>query len=91
MKDKKGRKEDGEDYTISIALLADIIEELMRVFWEFIRPDKDAANTSLNGLQDSADSELLMDIKTSLQKVRFLTSSPFLFPFFFLNCKWILR
>ena len=90
MKDKKGRKEDEEDYAISIALLADIIEELMRVFWEFIRADKDAANTSLNGLQDSADSELLMDIKTSLQKVWFLTSSPSLFPFF-LNYKWILR
>ncbi|KAM7487431.1 hypothetical protein LguiB_024915 [Lonicera macranthoides] len=68
LKDKKGRKEDEEDYAISIALLADISEESMRVFWEFIRADKDATNTSLNGLQDSADSELLMDIKTSLQK-----------------------
>lgn len=53
----------------------------MQVFWEFLQADKDEASLSLKGFRgtkvdhNAADSELLMNIKSSLQKV-----------FFYLNC-----
>ncbi|XP_028087464.1 uncharacterized protein LOC114288178 [Camellia sinensis] len=66
-KDKNdGRVE--EENAVSIAMMTEIIDESMRAFWEFVRADKDEANTSLKGLQDPSCFELLMDVKTSLQK-----------------------
>ncbi|XP_057949993.1 uncharacterized protein LOC131144996 [Malania oleifera] len=75
-KDKKGRREKGEDaFLISSAMLTEIIEESMHVFWEFLRADKDEANVILKGLQgtqielqEPADYELLMDVRKILQK-----------------------
>ncbi|KAF8378444.1 hypothetical protein HHK36_029784 [Tetracentron sinense] len=71
---KKGRR-GREEYGISIAELVAIIEESMRIFWTFLRNDKDEANVILKGLwgtqvelQDPADSKLLMDIRANLQK-----------------------
>lgn len=67
---KKGRKGDEED-RITSPLLTKIIEESMRVYWEFLRTDKDENDIILKGpgLQDSVDSELLSDIQTDFQKV----------------------
>ncbi|XP_031274391.1 uncharacterized protein LOC116132857 isoform X2 [Pistacia vera] len=69
LKDKKGRGRDEED-TITSAMLTEIIKESIRVFWEFLRADKCEADVTLNSpeLQDSIDSELLIDIRTDFQK-----------------------
>ncbi|XP_058193434.1 uncharacterized protein LOC131310449 isoform X1 [Rhododendron vialii] len=75
LKDKKDSTV-WEDYEVSAAMLTQVIDESMRVFWEFIEADKDEANVILKGiqstnhvdLQDPSDSEFLMDIKTILQK-----------------------
>lgn len=67
-----GRRRDEED-TITSAMLTVIIKESMRVFWEFLRADKDEGDVMLKSpeLQDSIDSELLIDIRTDFQKVCF--------------------
>lgn len=72
LKDKKGRRGDGEG-TITSSMLTEIIHKSMRVFWEFLRADKDEAYVTLKGpeLQDSIDSELLIEIRTDFQKVCF--------------------
>lgn len=65
-----------EDYEVSAAMLTQVIDESMRVFWEFLEADKDEANVILKGiqstnhvdLQDPSDSEFLMEIKAILQK-----------------------
>lgn len=69
---KKGRKGDEED-GITIPTLTEIIEESLRVYWEFLCTDKDENNMILKGpgLQDSVDSELLSEIRTDFQKVSF--------------------
>lgn len=78
MKDKKVGTSDQakEDHAISSGMIARIIEESMRVFWEFLRADKDEGKTILNvphqknhvNLQNDADLTLLMDIRADLQK-----------------------
>ena len=61
-----------EENIVLIEILTEFIHESMRVFWEFLRADKDEASRSTHvHLQDPSDSELLIDIKTSLQKVCF--------------------
>ncbi|KAK3223049.1 hypothetical protein Dsin_010074 [Dipteronia sinensis] len=70
MKDKMERRRDEND-TITSPMLTEIIDESMRVFWEFLRADKDGTNdvNSRNPeLQDSIDLELLTDIRTDFQK-----------------------
>lgn len=71
--DSKGGEE--ED-AIASGRLEDIIKESMRVFWEFVRADKDYGNVVLKvskhigtDLKDPAISNLLVDIRTQLQKV----------------------
>ncbi|KAK8667781.1 hypothetical protein V6N13_105262 [Hibiscus sabdariffa] len=71
-------KDDSSKYkedAVSSEMLKDIIEESMHVFWEFLRADKDEPNsTSKAPFQsqvaphDPMDFELLMDIRTDLQK-----------------------
>ncbi|KAK1355230.1 Zinc finger FYVE domain-containing 26 [Heracleum sosnowskyi] len=66
----------GEYDAISIAVLKEIIEESMRVFWEFLRADKHEDTfvlkqyhgTNLDHQDAAAHLELLMDIKSKLQK-----------------------
>ncbi|XP_022776878.1 uncharacterized protein LOC111318346 [Durio zibethinus] len=60
---------------MSSEMLTDIIEESMQVFWEFLRADKDEANATSKTPQqaqvaphDPIDLELLMDVRTDLQK-----------------------
>ncbi|CAK8536751.1 unnamed protein product [Lathyrus sativus] len=68
--DSKGSEED----PIASGKLEDIIKESMRVFWEFVRADKDNGNVNViskhigNDLKDPSISNLLMDIRTQLQK-----------------------
>ncbi|PSS28739.1 Cobalt-precorrin-5B C(1)-methyltransferase [Actinidia chinensis var. chinensis] len=67
-KDKKESVVEEENIVL-IEILTEFIDESMRVFWEFLRADKDEASRSTHvHLQDPSDSELLIDIKTSLQK-----------------------
>lgn len=78
MKDKRAvRTVQAEEDAISSGMIAKIIEESMRVFWEFLRADhKVEGKTILNvpqknhvNLQNGADLTLLMDIRADLQKV----------------------
>lgn len=62
----RGRREIGND-AISISMLREIIEESMRLFWEFLRVDKVASVKNVE-LQDPADLELMTNIQTNLQK-----------------------
>lgn len=76
LKEKKARKEDQEGDAVPISTMANMIKESMTVFWEFLHTDKDTTNLFLTiilqgskaHLQDPADSELFMDIKTTHQK-----------------------
>ncbi|OMO79040.1 Ribosomal protein L34Ae [Corchorus capsularis] len=73
---KKYKAGDGkEDAAVSIEMLTDTIEESMHVFWEFIKADKDEANAISKTPQqaqvaphDPIDLELLIDVRTDLQK-----------------------
>ncbi|KAF6148246.1 hypothetical protein GIB67_012021 [Kingdonia uniflora] len=60
---------------ITCSMLLQIIEESMRIFWEFLRADRDDGNVILKGLLgpqveliDPTDSELFLDVQTILQK-----------------------
>lgn len=68
--DSKG----GEEDPIASGRLQDIIKESMRVFWEFVRTDKENGNGNViskqigSDLKDAAISNLLVDIRIQLQK-----------------------
>ncbi|KAL2946759.1 hypothetical protein AAZX31_20G032600 [Glycine max] len=72
-KDKKIIKL-GEEHAIDSERLAQIIKESMRVFWEFVRADKDYGNVIKISHQigvdvkDPAISDLLGNVRTQLQK-----------------------
>ncbi|XP_041014693.1 uncharacterized protein LOC121257638 [Juglans microcarpa x Juglans regia] len=64
-----------EDHAISSGMIAEIIEESRRMFWQFLRADKDAGNMIPNGpqknhvtLENDADLAFLMHIRADLQK-----------------------
>lgn len=80
MKDKKKRIGRTDD-AITSDMLVEIMEESIRIFWRFVRADKHETNVILKyqkgtqvELQDPADSELLSEVRTNLQKVRFPAS-----------------
>lgn len=68
--DSKG----GEEDPIASGRLQDIIKESMRVFWEFVRTDKENGNVNViskqigSDLKDPAIANLLVDIRIQLQK-----------------------
>ncbi|KAJ4829631.1 hypothetical protein Tsubulata_029305 [Turnera subulata] len=71
---KNKGKGDVED-AITTRMLSNIIEESMRVFWEFLHADKEENNLILQGHQqphsiprDSPDAELLSEIRTNVHK-----------------------
>lgn len=74
LKDKKVRRGEEED-AISSCMIAKVIEESMRVFWGFIRADKDEGNPM--SLQNDADLGFLMEIRADLQKVNNILLSKF--------------
>ncbi|GMI87385.1 hypothetical protein HRI_002407800 [Hibiscus trionum] len=64
-----------EEDAVSSEMLKDIIEESMHVFWEFLRADKDEPNSTSKppfhsqvAPHDPIDFNLLMDVRTNLQK-----------------------
>lgn len=64
---------------VTNGVLSDMIEESMHVLWEFLRADKDNTNATSKTPQqaqvaphDPIDLELLMDVRTELQKACFL-------------------
>ncbi|KAF9626158.1 hypothetical protein IFM89_031285 [Coptis chinensis] len=72
-KDKEGRRLRKDAITCS--MLLGIVEESLHIFWDFVRADKHDGNIILKGLSasqlkllDPADTELLMDVQTNLQK-----------------------
>ncbi|GFZ19190.1 ribosomal protein L34e superfamily protein [Actinidia rufa] len=67
---KKGikRRERG-DYTITSDMLVEILEECIRIFWRFVRADKDSSKRRPHvDLQHPADHNLLMEVRSNLQK-----------------------
>ncbi|GFY87033.1 hypothetical protein Acr_05g0006720 [Actinidia rufa] len=67
---KKGmkRRERG-DYAITSDMLVEILEECIRIFWRFVRADKDSSKRERHvDLQDPADHNLLMEVRSNLQK-----------------------
>ncbi|XP_030550603.1 uncharacterized protein LOC115755372 [Rhodamnia argentea] len=69
-RDNKGKA--AEEDAVSIETLVEIIEESMRVFWDFIRADRYEPDGGLKqsqlDQQDSADSVLMTALRTLLQK-----------------------
>ncbi|XP_057435989.1 uncharacterized protein LOC130728508 isoform X2 [Lotus japonicus] len=70
---KKYREREADKDAITSGMLVEVLEESIRTIWRFIRADKDAS--SLKGarekqveLQDPSDSELLVEIRTELEK-----------------------
>ncbi|XVF60528.1 hypothetical protein PTKIN_Ptkin08bG0054700 [Pterospermum kingtungense] len=76
MKDKrKGRRKGRDDDAITSDMLVEIMEESIRIFWRFVRADKDAnimIQKTRKGAQveplERADVELLSEVQTSLLK-----------------------
>lgn len=73
---KKYRKREVDNDAITSDMLVEILEESIRTIWRFIRGDEDASNLTIKclkeqhvELQDPADSQLLVEILTDLQKV----------------------
>ncbi|GLU17080.1 hypothetical protein SLE2022_334760 [Rubroshorea leprosula] len=71
IKGNKGTRVEEEDAS---AMLTEIVEESMQVFWEFLRADKDETSLSLKGPQqrqvapqDPLDLGLLMEVQRHLQ------------------------
>ncbi|KAK3036637.1 hypothetical protein RJ639_030206 [Escallonia herrerae] len=72
---KKARRSERGDYAITTDMLVEIIEASIRIFWRFVKADKDCTSVIVKGrkrpmvaLQDPADSELLIQVQKSLQK-----------------------
>ncbi|KAL3629365.1 hypothetical protein CASFOL_026587 [Castilleja foliolosa] len=73
LKDKrKVRASSSDEYVITSEMLVEIVEESIRIFWRFVRADKDClinGQKKLPELPDpDQDLELLMEIKKNLQK-----------------------
>ncbi|XP_059643386.1 uncharacterized protein LOC132285233 [Cornus florida] len=69
---KKARRREGGEYAITNDLLLEIMEESIRIFWRFVKADKDCTNVIRRAveveLQDPADTEILMEVRKNLQK-----------------------
>lgn len=75
--DERSSENDG----ITSEMLTEIMEKCIRIFWDFIKADRNETNVILKGflgtgteLQDPTDLELLTDIRADLQKVAFFIS-----------------
>lgn len=80
MKDKnKARGREKDEYCITSDMLVEVLEESIRIFWQFVRADRNCASLMVKGrkgtqhqeLKALGDLELLMDVKKGLQKVIF--------------------
>nr|GMD01113.1 uncharacterized protein LOC109153702 isoform X1 [Ipomoea batatas] len=80
IKDRKKssrRYEESGDNGITIEMIVETLEESIRVFWHFVKADKDSAITTMKGqkgvhpdVQNAEDLELLMDVMKSLRKLQ---------------------
>lgn len=78
MKDKKWRMwtKDRDEYVITIETLVEIVEESIRIFWRFVKADKDCTsppptsthNKIVPQLQDPEDLSLSLAVRKILQK-----------------------
>uniref|UniRef100_A0A6N2NGD8 Ribosomal protein L34Ae n=1 Tax=Salix viminalis TaxID=40686 RepID=A0A6N2NGD8_SALVM len=75
MKGKRARRKGKDGDSITGDMLVEIMEESIRIFWQFLRSDKDAENVISKGRkgtqiepQDATERELLTEVRTSLQK-----------------------
>ncbi|XWS32865.1 hypothetical protein CRYUN_Cryun22dG0027000 [Craigia yunnanensis] len=75
MKDKRKARRKGRDDAITGDMLVEIMEESIRIFWRFVRADKDAnivIHKTRKGTQveplEPDDLELLAEVQTNLQK-----------------------
>lgn len=82
-----GKGDGEEDAAIASGRLAEIIKESMRVFWEFVRADKDYGNVIFKAsqhhrvdLKDPMIPGLMVDTKAQLQKVCSLVTKSHLSP-----------
>lgn len=73
-KEKKDKFKERDD-SISVTILMEILKESIQVFWEFVRVDKDENTVTSKGFQGCLahvqvldDSELLMNLRASLEK-----------------------
>lgn len=81
MKDRnKARTREKDDYSITNDMLVEMLEESIRIFWRFVRADKDCYSVMAKAkgqkvihpeVQEEDDLELLLEIRKSLEKVRF--------------------
>ncbi|PKA66636.1 hypothetical protein AXF42_Ash003291 [Apostasia shenzhenica] len=72
---KEKTDERKEDYVITSEMLEDIMEETIRVFWEFVKADRHETPVFLKGLienhvelQDQSDYDFFADVRANLQK-----------------------
>ncbi|KAL3624174.1 hypothetical protein CASFOL_032990 [Castilleja foliolosa] len=64
----KAKAKTSDEYVISSDVLVEIVEELIRVFWRFVRADKDCTINGHKKPDSDQDVELLIEIKKNLQK-----------------------
>ncbi|KAK1351430.1 Ribosomal protein L34Ae [Heracleum sosnowskyi] len=72
---KKGKGTQRSDYTITSDLLVEILEESIRLFWRFVRADKQCNHANVRRRkeilvdpQEKAASEILVELQKDLQK-----------------------
>lgn len=81
MKDRnKARTREKDDYSITNDMLVEMLEESIRIFWRFVRADKDCYSVMAKAkgqkgihpeVQEEDDLELLLEIRKNLEKVSF--------------------
>ncbi|XP_042061013.1 uncharacterized protein LOC121805277 isoform X2 [Salvia splendens] len=57
-----------DEYVISSEMLVEMLEESIRIFWEFVRSDKDCGFAPLPVLDSPQDLKMLMQLRRILQK-----------------------
>lgn len=63
------RTKERNEYVIGSEMLVEMLEESIRIFWEFVRSDKDCGFGSLPVLHSPQDLKMLMQLRRILQKV----------------------
>lgn len=73
---KKGKGNQRGDYTITSDMLVEILEESIRLFWQFVRADKQCSHAKLRRQKpilvdpdENAISEIVVELQKDLQKV----------------------
>ncbi|KAG6420934.1 hypothetical protein SASPL_117480 [Salvia splendens] len=62
------RTKERDEYVISSEMLVEMLEESIRIFWEFVRSDKDCGLAALPVLHSPQDLKMLMQLRRILQK-----------------------